>query len=199
MKATVDTQRWIGTSNNRVVAGFHFEGSALIHLVRRFISKVDMLGGDEKCWPWQAALHVRGYGRFHVGGRSGRNVLAHRVAFELAKGPLTANACHRCDNPPCCNPVHLFDGTQRENIADASQKGRLATGDFHGLRLHPESRSRGEVHHAARLTEENVIAIRIEACAGKTHKQLAAMFGIQRSTVSEIVAGTKWAHVREKV
>lgn len=82
---------------------------------------------DDDCWGWVGATQHPGYGRIGVGG--GGNVgFAHRVSWELHNGP-TPNGLfvlHRCDNPPCTNPRHLFLGTQQENLKDMTAKGRNA-------------------------------------------------------------------------
>ena len=104
-------------------------------LESRFNAKLDKSGD---CWLWTAGKYGRGYGHFYV-GRTGTHGTAeyyrqhgmkpaHRVAYELWVGPIPKGMviCHKCDNPPCCNPDHLFPGTYVENMQDCSRKGRLA-------------------------------------------------------------------------
>ena len=87
-----------------------------------FESKVDRSGGPDACHPWASYRMKSGYGQtWH----RGKKVLAHRKAFFLAHGRWPeANACHSCDNPPCCNPAHLFEGSHGDNVADKVSKGR---------------------------------------------------------------------------
>lgn len=92
-------------------------------LEQRFWQKVDRraVGG---CWPWIGYRNAKGYGRIVVDGRS---VAASRVAWSLTNGvefPRDKFACHACDNPPCCNPAHIWPGTALQNVQDACRKGR---------------------------------------------------------------------------
>jgi len=88
-------------------------------------------GEPDECWPWTRSLSPKGYGRVR-----GRN--AHRVAYELTYGPIPPGmfVCHTCDNPPCCNPAHLFLGTYLDNIADMVAKKR-SRGRFSQSRVIP--------------------------------------------------------------
>jgi hypothetical protein len=116
-----------------------------------FWSKV-LIKGLSECWPWRAGNFNTGYGCVSINGDA---FGSHRVAFFLATGidPIGLCVLHRCDNRPCCNPAHLFSGTLEDNNADMKAKGRAASGDRHGSRLHPESRSRGDDHPARRMPE----------------------------------------------
>ena len=136
------------------------------------------------CWTWpEDRLFPSGYGQVWWRGRSQR---AHRVAYELACGPIPdgLQVNHHCDNPACIRPDHLYVGTQRENIADAVRRGR------HG-RARPGSR-----HHNAKLTEDDVREMRRRANGGESHTAISADFPVGRDVVSRIVRGLEWRHVR---
>jgi hypothetical protein len=90
----------------------------------RFWSKVDIRGPNE-CWPWKAYRTKKGYGRFSFNGRKDHKVVrANRCAFFLTHGYWPENGLHTCDNPPCCNPAHVYDGTPKQNTADMLSRGR---------------------------------------------------------------------------
>lgn len=86
----------------------------------RFEALVDRSGGFWACWPWLGKVQD-GYGRIRFAGRIW---YTHRLAFFLANGYLPEAVCHRCDNPPCCNPAHLREGTFADNTAEMWAKGR---------------------------------------------------------------------------
>lgn len=92
-----------------------------------FWDRVDRSGGFFACWPWTGPLYRDGRGHVWYGGRLRR---AHQVAWIEANGPIPEGqgVLHTCDNPPCCNPLHLFAGTQLDNIADMVAKGRHRNG-----------------------------------------------------------------------
>lgn len=129
------------------------------------------------CWNWTTSRRA-GYGSIWVDGKNRR---AHRVSYELHHGDIKDGlyVCHRCDNPVCVNPEHLFLGTSAENSADRDAKGRHIT-------------HRGSDNVSAKLTEEDVIAIRASDGKGIV---LAAYYGVSPSRISEIRTGKKWRHV----
>jgi hypothetical protein len=123
---------------------------------KRFFAKTKLAetvrpGMVTPCLEWQAGRDKNGYGKHWLAGKT---VRAHRVAWELAHGPIPdgMGVLHRCDNPPCVADEHLFLGTNQDNTADRDAKGRQARGDANGARLYPERLSRGEAH-SARLRE----------------------------------------------
>lgn len=119
------TKRKIGEANKR--RGIERAGDTIL----RFWSHVDKSGG---CWIWLAGCGSGGYGKAHIRGVGG--VPAHRASWMITNGPIPAGmfVCHHCDVRNCVNPAQLFLGTQRDNIRDASEKGRLITGDQHHMR-----------------------------------------------------------------
>lgn len=89
----------------------------------RFWRLVDKSGGDDACWPWTGSPSTNGYGQF---GIKSRKIPAHRLAYLFHFGHIDPAllVCHRCDNPPCCNPAHLFLGNHTDNARDMIAKGR---------------------------------------------------------------------------
>lgn len=139
----------------------------------RFWSKVDVQGPDD-CWEWQAHRDRKGYGKFQMSNSRP----AHRVAWELANGAIQNDlfVCHRCDNPSCCNPAHLFLGTNDDNLKDAVRKGRT---------------SRGVNRPNSKLTPEIVIEARRRYQAGEFSNNLATEFGVDEHTMYSAIIGKK--------
>lgn len=132
---------------------------------------------DSGCWEWKGNRRNGGYGEVATGQGA---AVASRAAYEAWVGPIPdgQHICHTCDNPPCINPAHLFPGTRRDNMQDATTKGRL---------------SNGEASHYAKLTEQQVADIRLTyAAGGVTQREVARMFGTSQANVSLIVRSRTW-------
>ena len=139
-----------------------------------------IVDADTGCWNFQRnILTSSGYGRIRVDDRW---MLAHRASFIFANGPLPPQAwvLHRCDNPACVNPEHLFAGTNLDNIADMVAKRR---------HIH------GERHHRAKLTEQDVLDIRTSFARGEQRRPIAERHGITIGHVKDVVHGRVWKHV----
>jgi HNH endonuclease len=158
-----------------------------------FWSKV-AIGGLDECWPIRCARSVRGYGICTFGDRTYR---AHRVAYALTRGsiPEALFVLHRCDNPPCCNPVHLYAGTHADNMVDMTARGRAAKGDRHGRHTKPARSPRGEWHGMSKLTAEKVIEIRAALKAGASQRGIARRYGVNPRAIWGIRTGETWRHV----
>lgn len=164
--------------------------------VARFWSHVDVKSPTE-CWEWKASKFAGGYGQLKIGGRT---VKAHRVAFRLFHGydPVGLMVRHTCDNPPCCNGLHLIDGTGADNQADCIERGRNnpARGSRHGSKTHPERWARGERVAGAKLTANQVSEVRSLYASGRfTQQQIGDRFGVSREAIGVIVRGERWAHL----
>ncbi len=147
-----------------------------------FWSRVAKSDAPDACWPWLGRPNTEGYGRMMV---NGERQLAHRIAYQLANGPIPDGllVCHSCDNPPCCNPAHLWVGTDGDNSEDKAAKGRAQ-------RLH------GTLTGTAKLTDEHVLAIRERRQReGTAYRTLAADFGVSACCVRHIVLRKTWRHI----
>lgn len=160
---------------------------------KSFQAAVDCSGGPNACWPWRG-LRSHGYGIKYF---QKKREMAHRLAWVLKYGDLPADmcVCHKCDNPPCCNPRHLFLGSKSDNMADKVKKDRQAKGKRHAAAI-SKSVPRGEFHHAAVLTAEIVRKIRIIRALGlESLRSCSIRLGISYSCVSEAARGITWKHV----
>lgn len=129
------------------------------------------------CWEWTGATNEHGYGRLAAG--LGKNFKAHRVSWELHNGPIPdgMNVLHRCDNPPCTNPEHLFLGTQKDNTRDMVSKLRMKY---------------GEKASWSKLTEEQVRSILSDS---RPQRVIAQEYGICQQSVSSIKRRINWKHL----
>jgi hypothetical protein len=158
--------------------------------IQRFWSRVDkekssVFYNGERCWEWTAWTNKGGYGRMRIGLRK---ILAHRFAYQITNGEVPDGllVCHQCDNPSCCNPSHLFLGTNQDNVDDRDRKGRMARGERNGTYTHPESRVR-------KLSDAQVSSIRRRYADGAaTQRELAIEFGVSHAQIGNIVNNKHW-------
>jgi hypothetical protein len=131
------------------------------------------------CLEWTAGKSS-GYGRFRSGGKM---KFAHRASYAAHHGPIPSgmHVLHRCDNPSCVNPEHLFLGTHIQNMADKREKGRQARGTLNGF---------------CKLSEADVTEIRV--AKGVTQRVLASEYGICQAQIWRIRSGKQWVHLNEQ-
>lgn len=148
--------------------------------LERLTSK-SILDDTNNCLEWQGSKDQGGYGMFTYNGHSRR---AHRVSYEIQVGPIPVGlcVCHRCDNRACINPSHLFLGTLADNNADRDEKGRHVP-------------SPGILHGSAKLTEEDVLAIRGARGGWGLKTKLANEYGVSRTQIANIRAVRNWVHI----
>lgn len=146
----------------------------------RFWHKVKKLGPNE-CWEWSGGRDHAGYGR---SGTRAKRLSAHKQSWQIHHGPVPPGlcVCHKCDNPPCVNPNHLFLGTSTANTADKMAKGRHRV-------------VRGEQHGNAKLTEADVRQIRLLHSQGASAYSLGARFSVSASLIHFVVNRKIWRHV----
>ena len=145
-------------------------------LKKRFGLKVQR---TSTCWLWKGSIDKEGYGRIFV---AGKNRLAHRVAFELAKGETSEHVLHRCDVRRCVRPAHLFVGTDKDNAIDCVRKGRHSS---ETLKIQGRRAS-------SKLTLEEVKEIRKTHVPRKNTAQLAERFNVCVATILRAAAGRTW-------
>lgn len=160
---------------------------------------MDGFAGVDGCWEWPMSRTAAGYGQLTY-RRDGRTYLAyaHRAAYALAGNSIEGiEVCHRCDNPGCFNPAHLFSGSHQQNMADMalkmrSNKGkRLPIGDRHWSKSRP---LRGSSNGHSKLTEKQVLEI-LES--PMRNIRLAEKYGVTDALISAIRKGKVWPHVTQ--
>lgn len=156
----------------------------------KFWGKVDKRGPDE-CWEWPVS-NPRSYGSFSLNKVAYRT---HRLSYELHNGPIPDGMfiCHKCDNPPCCNPNHLFAGTHQDNMRDMAEKGRW-------VRVPRDEKSVnhcfGARNHSTKLTETNAAQIKARMARGDAKRALAREFGVDVSIMRQIAKGKIWVAIK---
>lgn len=130
---------------------------------------------NEGCWEWRMRCRAN-YGQLKW---KGKDQNAHRLSWEAHKGeiPVGKSVCHKCDNPPCVNPEHLFLGTHAENMADKKNKGRVP---------------KGPSHSSAKLSDKDIPLIRADT---DSTRKIGAKYGVSSTVVSQIKRRVLWAHV----
>lgn len=150
----------------------------------RYVSKTDT------CWNWTGSgSGPKGaYGAMNINKKSCK---AHRVSWEIHRGPIPEGMCvlHKCDNPRCVNPDHLFLGTKKDNTQDMVKKLR------HYTVTKPEFILRGSEANPAKLNEKQVFQIRRLSLKGVSGHRIALWCGMSRSTINRAIDGTNWQHV----
>lgn len=154
---------------------------------------------NDDCWIWQRARVKKNYGGYSI-HRAGKIIvfITSRIAYALHYGsdPGEMDVLHKCDTPLCCNPRHLFLGTNQDNIADRVQKGRSAKGDNHWSRRNPEKTSKGQSHGRSKLKDHQVIAIRQRYAIDHIPRKIIAQeFNVTVATINLIVMRKIWKHI----
>lgn len=156
------------------------------HLIEKFLRGIRKL--ESGCWVCDASFQCgdNGYRQVMITiyGKKFRDYI-HRLSFEHFKGPLPdgLDICHECDNPPCCNPEHLFSGTRTENLQDMVAKER----NVHG-----------ENHHFAKLTEDIVLQMYSMSDEGMSQYQIGQKVGIHKRYAWLILSGNRWKHLYKR-
>ena len=165
---------------------------------------------EGSCREWKGCKNKAGYPRRTI---EGKLLYLHRAILESKLGrklEVGMHALHRCDNPPCINENHLYEGTPKQNSTDMVNRHRHQTGinhysqrspekvcrgDKHGSRLRPNSVPRGSKKANSKLTEDDVTKIKTLLRNGALQYQVAKQFGVHKATVNYIATGHTWKHV----
>lgn len=144
-------------------------------MIERLMKSVVKTNG---CWLWTGNRKPNGYGRIQINNKS---FAAHRLSYALHVRPIPDGLfiCHKCDNPSCVNPDHLFIGTHTDNMRDRNEKGR-------------SNMPKGTNHHLHKLTDSDVIEIRN---SGVSSRKLAGGYGVSYRTILHVKRGDTWRHI----
>lgn len=151
----------------------------------RLFASIDSHGGNpDVCWEWLSSLKKEsGYGQIMVWGSM---QLAHRIVCYLMHGDFgRLNALHRCDNRVCCNPFHLYPGTQKRNVQDALERGRYRCGGVGKF---------GESNPNSKYTDAQIARVRELLTTDMTQRQIAAECGVTQRLVSMLYRGVAHAN-----
>lgn len=155
-------------------------------LLEKFNAHLPNVLDQNQCWEWSGAIDTYGYGVFYFKGKIHKS---HRLMYEIHYAePLNNLHClHTCDNRKCVNPLHLFSGTNSDNVKDKIKKGRCYTGN-----------QKGEQNGASKLKNSNVIKIRnLYKTGNYTITKLSEIYNVHRSTISYIVNNKTYTHLLE--
>ena len=146
--------------------------------INKFWKFVDIIDLDS-CWTWIRSKNTYGYGQLYI---LGKQILVHRISWMIYFGGIPDGLCvlHKCDNPSCVNPKHLFLGTSQENAKDRDEKHRNAYGERHGM---------------SKLSEKEIIKIRKLRFDGYTIVKLGKIFGVDHTMISNICRNKNWKHI----
>lgn len=164
--------------------------------LKRFVSKIRKLPGDDACWEWIGGRRKKKYDGYGVFSKNNYPHRAHRIAWMLKHGQIPNGlwVLHKCDNPCCVRPSHLFLGTHQDNMDDMARKGR-SKGAVNGVKGGHYGKF-GAAHPRSILTDDDIRKIRKLLRRGFTKKRIAAYFGVCSATISNIYSGLSWSHVK---
>lgn len=150
----------------------------------RFWDLVEVLDINS-CWEWKGYTGNRKYGTFQI---KNKNSMAHRISWMIHNGEIPNGllVCHKCDNPSCVNPNHLFLGTPKDNMDDMNQKGRARH----------DNNPRGNLRRQIKIRDEQVLDIRHRYLNGESCNSLSKEYGVGRAHIERIVSGKRREHVK---
>lgn len=162
--------------------------------LRRYKSFIDayeaqVIRNDDGCWGWSGSISTAGYSLIFFNHEI---KWGHRFSFEHYIGPIKDKnqICHHCDNPICTNPLHLFQGTMKDNVQDCINKGRFK-------RVPDEAKAKGEKAGGSKLKELEVIEIKKLILSGIGNTEIARLYNVTHGNISAIRCGHTWKHLNE--